>query len=143
MHLRNRSQKIELLKQVPLLASLSRRQLDEFAKHSDEVQVEAGTVLAKEGTVGRELFVLVSGTATVSRKGRKLATLGPGDFFGEMALLDNQPRSATVVAEEPLVLLVVGVREFKPLLTSVPNLAEGLLRAMASRLRAADEALTH
>ena len=143
MRLRNRSQKIELLKSVPLFAHLSKRHLNELAKHSEELSVDAGRVLAKEGEPGKELFIVVSGKASVTRKGKALASVGPDEFIGEMALLDHRPRSASVVAEEPMVLLVVGAREFQPLLRSVPDLAEALLRALASRLRAADETLTH
>jgi CRP/FNR family transcriptional regulator, cyclic AMP receptor protein len=139
----NRSQKIDLLKSVPLFAHLSKRQLNELARHTEELKVDAGKVLMKEGSPGGELFVIVHGKARVTRGGKQLATLGPGDFIGEMALLDSKPRSATVVADEGMLLLVIGSREFKPLLKSVPDLAEGLLRALAERLRAADEAFTH
>ena len=143
MRLRNRSQKIELLRSVPLFAHLSKRHLNELARHSEELHADAGKVLAKEDEPGKELFIIVSGKARVTRRGKSLATLGPGDFIGEMALLDHKPRSATVVAEEPMVLLVVSAREFAPLLKSVPDLAESLLRTLAVRLRAADETLTH
>jgi CRP/FNR family transcriptional regulator, cyclic AMP receptor protein len=143
MGVRNRSQKIELLKSVPLFAYLSKRQLNEVAKHSEELSVNAEKVLAREGTAGGELFIIVSGKAHVTRQGKQLATLGPGDFIGEMALLDHKPRSATVTADEAMVLLAIGARDFKPLLRSVPDLAESLLETLASRLRAADEAITH
>lgn len=142
MQLRNRSQKVELLRSVPLFAHLSNRHLAELAKHSEELRVDPGRVLAREGETGRELFVIASGKALVTRQGQQLASLGPGEFIGEMALLDGKPRSATVVAEEPMVLLVVGGREFKPLLQAVPSLAEALLASLATRLRAADTALT-
>lgn len=143
MHFRNRSQKVELLRSVPLFSHLSNRHLGELAKHSEELYAEPGRVLAREGETGAELFVIASGKARVTRRGKELASLGPGEFVGEMALLDNQRRSATVTAEEPMVLLVIGAREFKPLLRAVPSLAESLLATLAARLRAADEALTH
>lgn len=143
MLLRNRSQKIEMLERIPMFSYLTKKQLEEIARHADEVQVEAGKVLAEEGERGRELFVIVTGSATVSRNGEPLAQLGAGDCVGEMSLLDGEPRSATVVADEPMSLLVVSGREFEPLLLAVPKLGVRLLAAMASRLRAADESLTH
>jgi CRP/FNR family transcriptional regulator, cyclic AMP receptor protein len=143
MHFRDSSQKVELLRSVPLFQRLSKRHLNEVARHADEVSAEPGKVLMREGELGRELLVIASGAAQVSRRGQAIATLGAGDFVGEMALLDGGARSATVVAREPMVLLVVGARELKPLLRAVPDLAEALLQTLASRLRAADEALTH
>jgi CRP/FNR family transcriptional regulator, cyclic AMP receptor protein len=143
MLLQNRSQKVEVLKGIPLFSYLSKKQLEEVARHADELEVEAGRVLAEEGSQGRDLFVIVSGTATISRQGETIATLRPGDFVGEMSLLDGKPRSATVVADEPMALLVIMAREFEPLLLHIPELGVRLLRAMAQRLRAADEALTH
>jgi CRP/FNR family transcriptional regulator, cyclic AMP receptor protein len=143
MLLQNRSQKVEVLKGIPLFSYLSKKQLEEVARHADELEVEAGRVLAEEGSQGRDLFVIVSGSATISRQGETIATLRPGDFVGEMSLLDGKPRSATVVADEPMALLVIMAREFEPLLLHIPELSVRLLRAMAQRLRAADEALTH
>lgn len=141
MHLRNRSQKIALLRSVPMFAPLSKRHLDKIARHADELQWDAGRRLVKEGERGRELFVVVEGKATVQRQGKTIAQLGPGDFIGELALLDGDPRSASVVADEPMVLLVISDREFKPLLAEVPQLAEALLRSLAQRLRSANRAL--
>ncbi len=143
MALRNRSQKVEMLQQIPMFSYLTKKQLLEVARHADEVQMDAGHVLAREGTVGHELFIIVEGTATVSRGGKELAQLQRGDCVGEMSLLDRQPRSADVVADGPMSVLVVGEREFKPLLASTPDLSLRLLRSMAQRLREADEALTH
>lgn len=141
MPFRNRSQKVELLRRIPIFAGLSKRQLGEVARHSDELHRGAGTRLVTEGERGREVFVIAEGKATVQRHGRTIATLGPGDFVGELSLLDGQPRTATVVADEPVVLLVVSEREFKPLLVTVPQLAEALLKSLAGRLRRTDAAL--
>jgi CRP/FNR family transcriptional regulator, cyclic AMP receptor protein len=142
--LRNRSQKVDVLKNIPMFSYLTKKQLEEVARHADEIEVEAGTVIAREGERGHELFVIVGGTATVTRHGETLATLRKGDFVGEMSLLDGKPRSASVVAaDEPLSLLVISAREFEPLLLAVPKLGVRLLMAMAARLRDADEALTH
>jgi CRP/FNR family transcriptional regulator, cyclic AMP receptor protein len=143
MLLRNRSQKVDVLKGIPIFSYLSKKQLDEVARHADEIDVEAGHVIAKEGSRGHDLFVIVSGSATVSRQGEAIATLRPGDFVGEMSLLDGKPRSATVIADEPMALLVIMAREFEPLLLHIPELGVQLLKAMAQRLRSADEALTH
>ena len=143
MALRNRSQKIEMLQSIPMFSYLTKKQLGEVARHTDELQVDAGHVLAREGAIGHELFIIVEGTATVSRNGKTLAELGPGDCVGEMSLLDRKPRSADVVADEPMSVLVIGGRDFKPLLESAPDLSLRLLRSMAQRLRDADEALTH
>lgn len=139
---RTRTDKVEHLSQVPLFRHLSDRQLNRLASHVDEVNVEAGRVLADEGALtGRELLIIVEGRATVRRGGRELATLSNGDVIGEMSLIDGQPRSATVTADTEMTLLVIGGREFKPLLTDVPGFAEGIIKALAQRLRAADEQL--
>ena len=104
----------------------------------DQVAAPAGTTLCEEGTVGREFFFIVEGRASVRRGGRKIAALGPGDYFGELALLDRKPRSATVVADTDMVLLTMSQREFTGLLEDVPPLGRKLLAAMSERLREAD-----
>ena len=98
----------------------------------------AGKVLVEEGRIGLEFFIIVSGTAAVTREGKKVATLGPGGHFGELALLDRRPRSASVVSETEMDLLVLSQRQFNGLLESVPTIARKMLAAMASRLREAD-----
>jgi CRP-like cAMP-binding protein len=92
----------------------------------------------KEGTPGHEFFLILKGEATVKRNGRKVATLGEGQYFGELALLDRGPRNATVAAETPMELLVLGQREFAGILDEVPGLAHKLLTIMAARVREAD-----
>ncbi len=104
----------------------------------EEVTVPAGKVLVEEGTVGREFFFIVEGTATVKVGGRKVATLGPGNYFGELSLLDHKPRSATVASDTDMVLLVLDQRRFNGLLDELPTLAHKLLAAMAQRIREAD-----
>src|SRR5579885_3337765 len=96
MRLRRRSQKIDVLRQIPLFADLSRRHLDEIAKHADEIDATAGTVLMRQGEIGHELVIIVEGEARVDRDGRELARFGDGSFVGEMALLDGLERSAAV-----------------------------------------------
>lgn len=100
--------------------------------------VAAGRVLVSEGSSGSEFFVILEGTAKVSRRGRKVATLGPGAAFGELALLDKAPRNATVTAETDMELVVLGQREFGGVIDEVPGVARKLLTGMARRLREAD-----
>ena len=100
--------------------------------------VPPGKVLCEEGTIGREFFLIVEGTASVRRHGRRIATLGPGQYFGELALLDRRPRSATVVSETEMHLLVLEQRQFNAILDAVPALGRKMLAAMATRLRESD-----
>jgi CRP-like cAMP-binding protein len=123
------------LSDIWLFASCSPRDLRQIRQSLDEVNVSAGRVLVQEGTVGREFFLIVEGQASVRRNDRKVATLGPGRYFGELALLDRQPRSATVVADTDMSLLVLEQRAFIGVLDSVPSLARKLAGAMATRLR--------
>ena len=94
--------KVAALKRSPLFEGLSRRQLVEIARLTDDLEEPAGTVLCKEGSCGREFFVITDGEAVVTRGGKRLATLGEGDFFGEIAVLEPVKRTATVTAETPL-----------------------------------------
>ena len=129
---------LEHLAQVPLFRSLSKRDLQRVARAADELQVEPGRVLMEQGQVGRECFVIVDGTATVRRNGRRVATLGPGDAAGELSLLDHGPRTATVVADGAMTVLVIGAREFSGLLDEVPTVARKLLTSLAARVRELD-----
>jgi CRP-like cAMP-binding protein len=135
-----RDQFIEHLSQVPLFSALSRRELALVARRAEDVTVPAGKVLVSEGETGQQFFVIMSGQAKLTRRGRKIALLGPGHSFGELALLDKHPRNATAVAETPMELVVLGQREFAGLIDDVPGFARKLLAAMAGRLRAADMA---
>ena len=133
-----RSQYLEHLAQVPLFASLSKRDLQKLARASDEMTLEKDRVLVEQDATGHECFVILEGEATVKRGGRKLATLGPGDHFGELALLDGGPRTATVVANTPLTVLVLGQREFAGILDEVPGLAHKVLANLAAWIRELD-----
>jgi CRP-like cAMP-binding protein len=133
-----RDQFIDHLSQVPLFSALSHRELSLVARRAEDVTVPAGKVLVSEGETGRQFFVIMSGTAKLTRRGRRIATLGPGTAFGELALLDKHPRNATAVAETPMELVVLGQREFAGLIDDVPGFARKLLAAMAGRLRVAD-----
>lgn len=132
---------LDHLRAVPLFKASSRKDLEKIARAADEVDVEEGRVLTKEGEVGHEAFVIIDGQAAVSQGGKQVATLGPGEPFGEMALLDRAPRNATVTAVTPMKLLVVGQREFGGLMDESPGFARPILAAMASRLREKDVSL--
>ncbi|MGO9456227.1 MAG: cyclic nucleotide-binding domain-containing protein [Acidimicrobiales bacterium] len=127
------------LSTIWLFSTCSTRDLRTIRKATEEVTVPAGRVLCEEGTIGREFFLIVDGHATVSRNGQIMATLGPGQYFGELALLDRRPRSATVVSDTEMLLLVLGQRQFNGILDAVPALSHKLLAAMATRLRESDQ----
>jgi CRP/FNR family transcriptional regulator, cyclic AMP receptor protein len=110
---------------------------------SAEVTVPKGKELVKEGSIGREFFFILEGTASVRRNNRRVATLGPGQYFGELALLDRRPRSASVVSDTDMRLLVLGQREFAGVLEAIPSLSRKLLATMAARLRDADARAYH
>ena len=129
--------KLELIRSVPLFAHCKKKELAEVGALADVVDVPAGETLVKEGDpLAREFMVIVSGTADVRRRGRKIASLGPGEFFGEMALLAHGPRTATVVAASPMELLVVTSQAFHGLLDDLPSLQRAVMRALADRLHA-------
>jgi len=127
------------LSTIWLFSTCSSRDLRTIRRALEEVTVKTGRVLCEEGTIGREFFIIVEGQASVRRNGRKIASLGPGQYFGELALLDRRPRSATVVSDTDMVLLVLGQRQFHGVLDAVPALSHKLLAAMATRLRESDQ----
>ena len=131
------------LKTIWLFSSCTASELRKIRSSLDEVTVPAGKLLVEEGTTGHEFFLIVSGEAKVTRAGRKVAMLGPGSYFGELALLDRRPRSATVKSETELTVLVLSQRQFYGVLDSVPTIARKLLAAMATRLREADAKAFH
>jgi len=134
----SRDKYLEHLASVPLFAACSQKDLQRIARASDEVQIPEGRTLVKQDEVGRECFVLVEGKVKVERNGRKVATLGPGAYFGELSLLDKGPRTATAITETDSTVLVLGPREFSGLLDEVPQLAHKLLAALAQRVRELD-----
>ena len=129
-----RNQKIELLRRVPLFGHCSKRELQEVAQLADEIDLREGKEMTRQGQRGREFFVLLEGSADVSKDGRRINTLGPGDFFGEIALVSDVPRTATVTATSPVRALVVTDRSFKRLLEDVPQMQTKVLKALADRL---------
>jgi CRP-like cAMP-binding protein len=122
-----------------LFSACPANQLRAIRRAVEEIDVEAGAVLVEEGTVGREFFFIVDGTATVKHGGRRVTSLGPGRYFGELSLLDRRPRNATIISETPMKLLVLEQRTFNGLLDSTPGMCHRLLVAMAGRLREADK----
>ena len=127
--------KIERLSQVQLFSACSKRDLARIAALCTEVEVPAGTVLIRQGDSGREAFVIEDGEARATVRGKRARTMGPGECFGELALLHSAPRSATVTAETDMHLVVLGSREFSTLLEDVPGVALKVLAAVAERLR--------
>ena len=126
---------------VPLFSALDKKQMSALMRHVDEQEVPAGKVIIKQGSTAFEACVLLQGTVTIERDGQLLETAGPGASFGELAMLDKRPRSATVKAETDVILGVIGPRDFDAALEEVPGLAKALLVSMARRLRSMDERL--
>ena len=126
---------IDHLAAIPLFASCSKKELQHLRSLCDEIDIAPGKVLTKQGSVGYECFVIVSGTASVAIDDQVVTSLGAGAYFGELALLDKQPRSATVTAVSPMTVLVMGPRQFSSALDAVPGLAQKLLAGLARRLR--------
>ena len=131
----SKSRKVELLRNVPLFGLCTQKELSDIAALGDEVTFAAGETLVKEGTPGRECFVVISGEARATLRGRKLGDLGPGEVIGEMALLDVAPRMATVTATTDMAVLALEPRSFSELLDRHPSVSKRLLAAMARRLR--------
>ena len=126
--------KIELLKRVPLFAQCSRAELAQIALLSTELNLPAGRTLMKEGEPGKEFIVLAEGRAEVRRKGRRVRELSDGDFLGEISLVAEIPRTATVTALMPLTILLVTARDFRTLMREVPSLQPKVIYALAMRM---------
>lgn len=129
---------LEHLREVPLLASCTNKELTKVAKAADEIKMTAGTLLVDQGQTGREAFIIVDGTVSVKRNNRKIAELGPGDVLGELSLLDHGPRTATAVCDTDCQLLVLDQRHFLSVLDDVPSMNHKLLANLASRIRELD-----
>jgi CRP/FNR family transcriptional regulator, cyclic AMP receptor protein len=134
----HRDQKVDMLTTVPLFSGCSKKELKTIATLADEIDLRKGKVLTRQGAPGREFFVLLEGTVEVVRDGKPVATLGKGDFFGELALISNIPRTATVTATSPVRTLVVFGRDFRRLLQEDPGIATKVLGVMAERMPPAD-----
>jgi CRP/FNR family cyclic AMP-dependent transcriptional regulator len=136
-------EKLELLKRAPLLSALGRREIEEVGRLVDEIDVPAGRVLMREGDVGREFFVLVNGSVGIDRGGTRIRTLEAGDFFGEIALIDEGPRTATATTDAPSKLLVLAHREFHSLMDRFPSIRTCVLEALAKRVRSHEPEAGH
>jgi CRP-like cAMP-binding protein len=132
---------VDLLAGVPLFSDLSAADLKRIATVAKRMRYREGAVVVEEGSTGGRFFVIQSGTARVVAKGRARATLGPGAYFGELSVLDGEPRTATVVAAEPLEVWSIADFNFRPLLKDRPALALKLLAALTARLRRAENSL--
>jgi CRP/FNR family cyclic AMP-dependent transcriptional regulator len=128
------------LASVPLFAHCNSRQLDEVGKAVDEINMHPGEVLVRQGEVGREMFIIVEGTAEVERDGKPVAELGPNDFVGELAVLRHSTRNATVTATSEMTVLVLTPNAVEPLLDDIPGLAKAMLLAVVHRVDVPAEA---
>lgn len=126
---------LKSLSKMALFSECTKRELQTIATNTDEVEVDAGYVLMKEGDIGQEAFIVLSGTASVMKGGRKVASLGRGSIFGELSLLDPGKRTATVVADTDMDLLVVTGRGLQTTIKAAPAIGIKLLRNLAARLR--------
>ncbi len=126
--------KVKLIREVPLFARLSKKGLEDVARIADEIDFREGKVLTKEGARGHEFVVILEGAAEVRKNGRRINTLGNGDFLGEIALVTKQPRTATVTTTKPTRALVVTDRDFLSLLKRSPEVSQGIVQAMGERL---------
>ena len=128
------------LKNIPLFSECSPKELGLVIKNSTERTLKAGTVVMDQGQTGREAYVILSGAATVKRNGKKIGTAKAGSVIGELSLLDNGPRTATVTADSDLTLLVVTERGLKGAIDNIPAISRKLLKALATRVRELDRA---
>jgi CRP/FNR family cyclic AMP-dependent transcriptional regulator len=133
-----RDEKLELLRRIPLFNACDRHQIERLGMLADEIDVPDGKVLMRQGDSGHDMMIAVSGKVRVERDGERINTLGPGDFFGEMALIDGGPRTATVIAEGPTRLLVVGHRDFHSLMDEFPEISRQVMNTLAHRVRTLD-----
>ncbi|TMK61752.1 MAG: cyclic nucleotide-binding domain-containing protein [Actinobacteria bacterium] len=126
------------LGQVPMFGACSQKELSAVARRAAPRALDADTVIVREGDVGNEFYVLMAGSASVSRQGHDVAKLNAGDFFGELALFDPAPRNATITTDAPATMAVLERDEFQATLDEVPALRDALLRGMARRLHELD-----
>ncbi|MHB8643610.1 MAG: cyclic nucleotide-binding domain-containing protein [Gaiellaceae bacterium] len=131
---RGGTSKADILKRVPLFAECSKSDLARIGRIADEVDLRAGKELIREGDLGRQFFVLLDGSADVRRKGRKIAALGRGDFFGEIALVTDRETTASVTTTSPARVLVITRAAFRGLLRDHPGVQLKVLSALARRI---------
>ena len=132
-------QKVNSLRSIWLFSGCNKKELALLERACDEADAPAGTLICEEGHSGRDFYLILSGEARVEKGGAEVAILGAGSHFGELSLLDHQPRSASVIAVTPMKLMTLSAREFISVLEEIPSMAQRLLEAMSLRLREADE----
>jgi CRP/FNR family cyclic AMP-dependent transcriptional regulator len=126
--------KVDALKRAPLFEGLSKKELAELARATEDLKVEPGTVLCREGSLGREFFVIVDGEVDVTKDGKRLATRGSGDFFGEIALITTTKRTATVTATTPVRCFILTRGDFRRVLDESPAVQRKVMEALGERL---------
>lgn len=131
---------VERLQRVHWFTGCTTEQLAEIARLAEHLDVQQGEIILREGRLGRELYIILEGTVVVTRAGRTVNQWGPGDYFGELAAIDEAPRSATVTAASDLEVLIVGPREFEAIM-EIPGFRRALLVGMSRRIREADDKL--
>ena len=134
MRLFNQDTKVQALKRAPLFEGLSRKELGELARVTEDLEVPAGKVLCKEGDTGREFFVIVEGETQVTTNGKDLGSRGSGEFIGEIALLEDTSRTATVTAKTHLRLFVLTREDFRSLVRKNPSVERKVMQALARRV---------
>jgi len=134
MKLFSQDTKITALKSAPLFEGLSKKELTHLARVAEDLEIPAGKTLCREGDIGHEFFVIVEGEAEVTQKGKRIATRGAGDFVGEISLLEETPRTATVTAKTPIKSFVLTRKDFRELVKESPAVESKVLRALARRL---------
>jgi CRP-like cAMP-binding protein len=135
--------KLDLISSVPMFCRLGHKELEQVAQLLDEVDVPAGKVLMRQGEHGDEMFIVASGTFRIERDGKTIAERGAGTALGEISLLSEGPRTATITALEPSRLLVAGHREFHALMDDHPTVRLQVLEGLATKIRALDQAGFH
>jgi CRP/FNR family cyclic AMP-dependent transcriptional regulator len=130
----NQDTKVEALKRAPLFEDLSRKELVQLARVTEDLELPPGKVLCTEGELGHEFFVIVEGETDVTRKGKRVATRAGGDFVGEIALLEDTRRTATVTAKTPLRLFVLTSKDFRQLVRENPSVERKVVRTLARRV---------
>ena len=140
MRLFSQDSKVQALGRAPLFEGLSKKDLTELARLTEDMEIAAGKALCKEDTLGYEFFVIVEGEVDISRKGKHVATRGPGNFIGEIALIENVRRTATVTAKTPLRVFVLTRQSFWGLIEQHPQVERKILTTLARRLLRDSEA---
>ncbi|HEX5895708.1 MAG TPA: cyclic nucleotide-binding domain-containing protein [Thermoleophilaceae bacterium] len=134
MRLFNQDTKVQALKRAPLFEGLSKKELTDLARVTEDLEVPAGGVLCKEGETGQEFFVIVDGETDITSHGKRVAARGGGDFVGEIALLEDTTRTATVTAKTPLRVFVLTGQDFRRLVRENPGVEQKVMRALARRV---------